>query len=47
MSGRVVGIDLGTSNSVVCAVVDGEAIVIPDNEEQRIQPSTGPGQLSQ
>ncbi len=39
MSGRVVGIDLGTSNSVVCAVVDGEAIVIPDNEEQRIQPS--------
>ncbi|MCB9506057.1 MAG: Hsp70 family protein [Myxococcales bacterium] len=39
MSGRIVGIDLGTSNTVVCAVVDGEAIVIPDNEGQKIQPS--------
>ena len=39
MNGRVVGIDLGTSNSVVCAVVDGEAIVIPDGEGQKIQPS--------
>ena len=39
MNGRVVGIDLGTSNSVVCAVVDGEAIVIPDGEGEKIQPS--------
>lgn len=39
MNGRVVGIDLGTSNSVVCAVVDGEAVVIPDGEGQKIQPS--------
>ncbi len=39
MNGRVVGIDLGTSNSVVCAVVDGEAIVIADNEGRKIQPS--------
>ena len=39
MNGRAVGIDLGTSNSVVCAVVDGEAIVIPDAEGQKVQPS--------
>ena len=39
MNGRVVGIDLGTSNSVVCAVVDGEAIVIPDADGNKIQPS--------
>ena len=39
MNGRVVGIDLGTSNSVVCAVVDGEAIVIPDTDGNKIQPS--------
>ncbi|MFT4703273.1 MAG: molecular chaperone DnaK [Bradymonadia bacterium] len=39
MNGRVVGIDLGTSNSVVCAVVDGEAVVIPDHEGRKIQPS--------
>ena len=39
MSGRVVGIDLGTSNSVVCAVIDGEAVVIPDHEGNKIQPS--------
>ncbi len=39
MKGRTVGIDLGTSNSVVCAVIDGEAVVIPDREGRTIQPS--------
>ncbi len=39
MSGRAVGIDLGTSNSVVSVVIDGEAIVIPDADERTIQPS--------
>jgi molecular chaperone DnaK len=39
MNGRVVGIDLGTSNSVVSAIVDGEAVVIPDHEGNKIQPS--------
>jgi len=39
MSGRAVGIDLGTSNSVVSAVLDGEAVVIPDDEGNPIQPS--------
>jgi molecular chaperone DnaK len=37
--GRAIGIDLGTSNSVV-AVMDGkQAVVIPDAEGNRIQPS--------
>jgi molecular chaperone DnaK len=39
MKGRTVGIDLGTSNSVVSAVIDGEAVVIPDREGRTIQPS--------
>jgi molecular chaperone DnaK len=39
MKGRAVGIDLGTSNSVVCVVIDGEAVVIPDREGRTIQPS--------
>jgi len=39
MSGRAVGIDLGTSNSVVSAVIDGEAIVIPDADGETVQPS--------
>ena len=39
MSGRAVGIDLGTSNSVVAAVIDGEAIVISDKDGRTIQPS--------
>jgi molecular chaperone DnaK len=37
--GRAVGIDLGTSNSVVAAVIDGEAIVIADRQGQTIHPS--------
>ncbi len=39
MAGKVVGIDLGTSNSVVAAVVGGRPIVIPDEEGNTIQPS--------
>jgi molecular chaperone DnaK len=39
MNGRVVGIDLGTSNSVVCAVIDREAVVIPDREGRKVHPS--------
>lgn len=39
MKGRTVGIDLGTSNSVVSTVIDGEAVVIPDKEGRTVQPS--------
>jgi molecular chaperone DnaK len=39
MAGRAVGIDLGTSNSVVSAVIDGEAIVIGDSDGRTIHPS--------
>lgn len=39
MSDLVVGIDLGTSNSVISVVLEGEAIVIPDSEGRRIHPS--------
>ncbi|MEO1273107.1 MAG: Hsp70 family protein, partial [Myxococcota bacterium] len=39
MSGKVVGIDLGTSNSVVSVVVNGQPMVIPDEDGYRLQPS--------
>jgi len=39
MPDTVVGIDLGTSNSVVTAVLEGEPIVIPDDQDERIHPS--------
>ncbi len=39
MSDLVVGIDLGTSNSVISVVLEGEAIVIPDPDGRRIHPS--------
>ena len=39
MSDVVVGIDLGTSNSVITVVLEGEPIVIPDDEGNRIHPS--------
>ena len=39
MSGKVIGIDLGTSNSVVSAVVNGQPMVIPDADGARLQPS--------
>lgn len=39
MSEVVVGIDLGTSNSVVSVVLEGQPIVIPDAEGNRIHPS--------
>ncbi len=35
----VVGIDLGTSNSVISVVLEGEPIVIPDPDGNRIHPS--------
>ena len=39
MSELVVGIDLGTSNSVISVVLEGEAIVVPDQDGRRIHPS--------
>ena len=39
MSDIVVGIDLGTSNSVISLVLEGEPLVIPDEHGNRIQPS--------
>ena len=39
MSDIVLGIDLGTSNSVVTVVLEGEPIVIPDGAGNRIHPS--------
>ena len=38
-SDPVIGIDLGTSNSVVAVVQDGKVIVIPDSEGRRVHPS--------
>ena len=37
--GRTIGIDLGTTNSCVCVVVDNENIVIPNAEGSRTTPS--------
>ena len=39
MSDIVVGIDLGTSNSVISLVLEGEPLVIPDDAGHRIHPS--------
>lgn len=40
MSGQVVvGIDLGTTNSCVAVMIDGQVIVIPDEQGKRIQSS--------
>ncbi|MEC9441284.1 MAG: Hsp70 family protein [Myxococcota bacterium] len=39
MSEIVVGIDLGTSNSVISVMLEGQPIVIPDAEGNRIHPS--------
>ncbi|MET9021990.1 Hsp70 family protein, partial [Actinopolymorpha sp. NPDC004070] len=36
---KAVGIDLGTTNSVIAAVVDGTATVVPNAEGQRTTPS--------
>ncbi|WP_344291544.1 Hsp70 family protein, partial [Actinopolymorpha rutila] len=36
---KAVGIDLGTTNSVIAAVVDGTATVIANAEGQRTTPS--------
>ncbi|MDR7463574.1 MAG: Hsp70 family protein, partial [Armatimonadota bacterium] len=37
--GRVVGIDLGTTNSVIATMVGGEVQVIPNAEGSRLTPS--------
>jgi len=37
--GKIIGIDLGTTNSVVAVVVGGEPVVIPNQEGQRTTPS--------
>ena len=37
--GKVVGIDLGTSNSCVACVIDGKAVVLNDTEGRNTQPS--------
>ncbi len=39
MSELVVGIDLGTSNSVISVLLEGQPIVIPDQEGNRVHPS--------
>lgn len=39
MAELVVGIDLGTSNSVISVILEGQPIVIPDMEGNRIHPS--------
>ncbi len=39
MSEKVIGIDLGTTNSVVSVVMGGEPVVIPNQECERITPS--------
>ena len=37
--GKAIGIDLGTTNSVVAVVIGGEPVVIPNQEGQRTTPS--------
>jgi len=37
--GKVVGIDLGTTNSVIAAMIGGEPVVIPNREGSRLTPS--------
>ena len=36
---RIIGIDLGTTNSVVAALEGGEAVVLPNREGSRTTPS--------
>jgi molecular chaperone DnaK len=36
---RIIGIDLGTTNSVVAVVQSGESVVIPNQEDERTTPS--------
>ena len=39
LMGVAVGIDLGTTNTVVAAVRDGRAVTLPDEEGRRLIPS--------
>ncbi|HEV8420763.1 MAG TPA: Hsp70 family protein, partial [Actinomycetota bacterium] len=36
---KVIGIDLGTTNSVVAVVEGGDSVVIPNTEGNRLTPS--------
>ena len=36
---KIIGIDLGTTNSCVCIMEGGEPVVIPNQEGSRITPS--------
>ena len=37
--GKIIGIDLGTTNSVAAVMVGGEPVVIPSAEGERLVPS--------
>ncbi|MFQ3574122.1 MAG: Hsp70 family protein, partial [Thermodesulfovibrionales bacterium] len=37
--GKAIGIDLGTTNSVVAVVIGGDPVVIPNQEGSRTTPS--------
>ena len=37
--GRMIGVDLGTTNSVVATIEGGEPVVIPNAEGERLTPS--------
>lgn len=37
--GAAIGIDLGTTNSVVCCVIDGDVVVLNDDQGHALQPS--------
>src|SRR5258706_13076234 len=39
--GKIIGIDLGTTNSVVAVMQGGEPVVIPNQEGARTRPSVG------
>ena len=40
--GKIIGIDLGTTNSVVAVMEGGEPVVIPSSEGARLSPRSSP-----